>query len=573
MISLRFLLILTFSIFPTLLSGQESTDDRWKRSGSPETYVHHIELRDARGQVISGTGETNQIPNMEATCAPCHDVQRASGGLHGGKGPDGPAGEPWFLVDSRSGTRWPFHSRLWPGLATVEELDLDQESLRKKQGPFDAGGHHSISGQASDCLICHLQGSYDFQQRSQFIKDGKSDLAPFVAAGLFDSAGMRSESRFDTQNRVVLDLHADAGPQACLHCHTVTPAEESAENPHWTHAGDVHLAAGMSCVDCHRAGLDHHVVRGKDGEIHPSGVSVEALSCRGCHLPQGDPVMVSAPRPEHRGLPPFHLEAMTCTACHSGATQGEEGLSVWTSRAHDLGIAKQGRKAGDPPGIFSGILMKDDQDRWAPHYQAWPEGWIQTSGENQNAEVIPPGDLRTPLRRTLRVRGDLLEKIESTDDDPGRAERSLSAFLGQMKSPSALVTSGHAWERSPGDQLKPISNDLAAPVQWKLGHPVRPAAMSLGSNGCTDCHAPETPWPVLVSQPAPLIPMSAGGTISQTQHIDPKSLDTFDSSLWNFWKWVFPTRDLAKVYFTATGALVLLASLRWFLKAMEGNRP
>ena len=248
-------------------------------------------------------------------------------------------------------------------------------------------------------------------------------------------------------------------------------------------------------------------------------------------------------------------------------------MSVWTSRAHDLGIAKQGRKAGDPPGIFSGILLKDDQNRWAPHYQSWPEGWIQTSGENQEAEVIPPGDLRTPLRRTLRVRGDLLEKIASTEDDPGRAERSLSAFLGQMESPSALVTSGHAWERSPGDQLKPISSDLAAPVQWKLGHPVRPAAMSLGSNGCTDCHAPETPWPVLVSQPVPLIPMSAGGTISQTQHIDPKSLDTFDSSLWNFWEWVFPTRDLAKIYFTATGAMVLLASLRWFLKAMEGNRP
>ena len=70
-----------------------------------------------------------------------------------------------------------------------------------------------------------------------------------------------------------------------------------------------------------------------------------------------------------------------------------------------------------------------------------------------------------------------------------------------------------------------------------------------------------------------MIPMSAAGTISQTQHIDPESLDTFDSSLWNFWEWVCPTRDLAKVYFTATGALVLLASLRWFLKAMEGNRP
>ena len=570
---LRFLpLVAGWFVMCPIEAQDNAVADPWKRSGSPETYLHHIELRDSQGQVISATENSGQIPDMGATCAPCHDVDRASGGLHGGEGPNGSTGEPWFLTDSRSGTRWPFHSRLWPGMSSAEDLGLDQGDLQKRHGAFDPGGHHSFSGQSSDCLICHLRGSYNFEQRTDLIQAGKPDLAPFVAAGLIDESAALVSGRFDHQEKVTLDLRGDAGQEACLHCHSVTSAAVSDQRPRWAHAQDVHLAAGMSCVDCHRAGLDHHVVRGKDGEIHPSGVSVESLSCRGCHLPSGEPVMHSAPRPEHRGLPHFHLEAMTCTACHSGALQGEEGELIWTSRAHQLGIARQGRIATDPPAIHSGILLKDDQDRWAPHYQAWPEGWMHLSTEDQAAAVIPPADLRTPLRRTLRVRGNLLEKIAGTVEDPGRAERSLSAFLGQLDSPTALVTSGHAWQRSPGDQLKPVSHELAKPIQWKVGHPVRPASMSLGSNGCNDCHAPEESWPLLVSKPASLIPLAAADTVSVADHSDPRAITTFESPLWNFWKWIFPNRDLAKIYFAGCGILALIASMRLFLKAMEGSR-
>ena len=577
MIALRFLLLVagwTFGspLVSTLVAQDSDAADPWKRSGSPQTYLHQIELRDSQGQIITASENSGQIPDMGATCAPCHDVERASGGLHGGKGPDGPSGEPWFLTDSRSGTRWPFHSRPWPGLVQAEELGLDEESIQKKHGAYDPGGHHSFSGQASDCLVCHLRGSYNFEQRSKLIQDGRPDLAPFVAAGLFDASGATKSSRFDDEEKVTLNLQGDAGQEACLHCHTVTHATVSGERPRWTHAEDVHLAAGMSCVDCHRAGIDHHVVRGRDGEVHPTGAEVESLSCRGCHLPSGEPVMRSAPRPAHEGLPPFHLEAMTCTACHSGSVSGQEGEKVWTSRAHQLGLARQGRSADDPPAIYSGILQMDDQNRWAPHYQAWPEGWIRLPNEDQPAAVIPPGDLRTPLRRTLRVRGDLLEKIGGTTEDPGRAERSLSAFLGQLESPSALVTAGHAWKKSPGDLLKPATEELAGPVQWKVGHPVRPASMSLGSNGCTDCHAPEDPWPQLVSNPTPLIPLSALDSDDVALHSDPQAIATFQSSLWSLWEWVFPGRDLAKIYFAGCGALALIASLRLFLKAMEGGR-
>ncbi|MAJ29226.1 hypothetical protein CBD41_07355 [bacterium TMED181] len=574
MIRLQFLWAILWMVFPASLIGQDSSNQSpWKRTGSPETYIHQIELRDSRGQVISPDDPSGLQPDMAATCAPCHDVQSASGGLHGGQGTDGPNGEPWFLIDSRSGSRWPFHSRSWPGFLSTKDLGLTQDDLRKSHGSFDPGGSHSISGQNSDCLICHLSGEYQFEKRDRLIRQGKTELAPFVAAGLIDSSGKMPSHRYDTSAKVTLNLKADAGPSACLHCHSVKPAGFAESRPNWTHAEDVHLAAGMSCVDCHRSGIDHHIVRGKDGESHPSGVSVESLSCRGCHLPAGEVVMHSAPRPEHRGLPPFHIESMTCTACHSGSHPDQQGHKIWTSRAHQLGIAKQGRSSTDAPAIYSDIIAKDDQNRWAPHYQAWPEGWIRIADGDQPATAIPPSDLRTPLRRILRVRSHLLEKISSTTESPDKAERSLSAFLGQLDPPAALVTAGQAWEKAPGDLLKPIDptldQALAKPVDWKIGHPVRPAAMSLGINGCSDCHSTESAWPMLNSHPNPFIPITSANAGVHTKNNPDNDHPTFDSNLWNFWKVLFSGRDLAKFYFGGCAFLALLASLNMLFRSWD----
>jgi len=36
----------------------------------------------------------------------------------------------------------------------------------------------------------------------------------------------------------------------------------------------------MSCVDCHRNGIDHEVVRGYEGEINVRPVSQESLALR-----------------------------------------------------------------------------------------------------------------------------------------------------------------------------------------------------------------------------------------------------------------------------------------------------
>jgi hypothetical protein len=117
----------------------------------------------------------------------------------------------------------------------------------------------------------------------------------------------------------------------------------------WSQDEDVHLTAGLKCVDCHRNGLQHNIVRGYDREAAVSGNEMAAAtSCRGCHLgdengrrPEGG--RLGAPVPEHKGIPTIHFDKLTCTACHSGPWPGDKTLLAKTSRAHRLGTPNVGK--------------------------------------------------------------------------------------------------------------------------------------------------------------------------------------------------------------------------------------
>ncbi len=91
-------------------------------------------------------------------------------------------------------------------------------------------------------------------------------------------------SRFGRDGTVFMDLIREPSSNACYQCHSNRIVSDSGIEQRWIHDEDVHLRAGMACADCHRNGIDHHIVRGFDGEQNPSGQDVETLSCSGCHL-------------------------------------------------------------------------------------------------------------------------------------------------------------------------------------------------------------------------------------------------------------------------------------------------
>src|SRR5207244_11240622 len=43
---------------------------------------------------------------------------------------------------------------------------------------------------------------------------------------------------------------------------------------------DFHIRASMSCVDCHRNGVDHMIVRGYEGEVKDRAVTADMIELR-----------------------------------------------------------------------------------------------------------------------------------------------------------------------------------------------------------------------------------------------------------------------------------------------------
>ncbi len=48
---------------------------------------------------------------------------------------------------------------------------------------------------------------------------------------------------------------------------------------------DVHLNAGLKCVDCHRNGLDHNMTKGIADDNNDGS---SAFTCEGCHIQDSD---------------------------------------------------------------------------------------------------------------------------------------------------------------------------------------------------------------------------------------------------------------------------------------------
>lgn len=546
------LVVLLF--WSTSLFGQDST---WKRTDSDAPYFHNIQLRDSAGRVIDPSATDPAFPDLAATCAPCHDVEAAAGGLHAGDGPDARRGEPWFLLDARSATGLPVHHRSWPALNKPEDLGIVATNWSRIFGRHDTGGNAATTEAASDCLVCHLAGGYDFAKRIEHLDSGDPSSVPFIAAGLIDDDGNYDTPRFGSDGRVELELLADAGPGACLPCHTATTLENS-ENPRWLHDEDIHLSAGMTCVDCHRSGIAHHIVRGYEGESRPDGVDVSSLSCRGCHM-QDEGGHLGAPKPLHKGLPPFHLEEIQCTGCHSGPSPTSMGKRVWTSRAHKLGEPSQKRDPKTAPRIVSS-MKRDDSGKIGPVRLAWPDGWGMLD-EAGSIRPISPDLLRRPLRKALRVRANLAEEVIAKLPSNDAREMIHTALLQigeSIEEPGEPVffSGGRVLGIDPAGGVREIESTFASAVTWPISHPVRPARAAIGSGGCIDCHSNTSQWLTSAIGPTSMLPVP--GALAASSPLDENIVD---GDLWRSWSLLFSGRDMGKVYFSLCALLALSGSL------------
>ncbi|WP_182868068.1 hypothetical protein [Stieleria mannarensis] len=581
----------------------------YAHSDGDARFLHHIHLYDVNNRRIE-PDSTTPYSSLN-TCGRCHDYETISHGWHFNaflpESDDGRQGEPWIWTDSRTGTQLPLSYRDWDQTFDPRKIGIDQWAMVRQFGgripggglghapeEDESGGGEDDDADAADetaspsrwplsgsleidCLACHgVSGAYDFNARRDQIAEENFAWAATAAMkiGTIDGQVSRIKegadpddeatkeklpqvsydaSRFAADGTVFVDLIRQPQNNACYQCHSNRTVDADGIQPRWTHDQDVHLRAGMACVDCHRNGIDHHIVRAYPGEQHPSGKDMVTLSCAGCHMgadfvdelgrtgedhPQHDEYAtdqlagrLGSPHPAHAGLPALHFEKLSCTACHGGPLPRDQALGIMTSLAHSLG-EKGHRDGTELPRIAGPVYAKGDDGRVYPHRAVWPAFWA--SLVDGKLTPLDPSKVYDITRRALRVRSDFSSELlspklgssemkealgedryrtkpeEWTEEEAAKVEAAtkeageklfaekisaaIAALEEELDLPQAVyVSSGFVY--ASGDEPETVKkidvddNDAIDMIRWPMAHNVRPAGWSLGVTGCLECHS------------------------------------------------------------------------------------
>ncbi len=578
---------------------------RFAHSNSQARYVHWIELFDTANRKITAESKLPYSPLN--TCGRCHDYESISHGWHFNAFADtqqGRPSEPWVWTDVRTGTQLPLSYRRSAqqrvGVFDPRDVGLSAWEMTIQFGArFPGGGFSaqpaanqpddptvsprwSLAGEIEiDCMACHAgSGSYDFESRREQISSENLAWAATAAIHIGSVQGRVSRINddadamdpatitmlpqveydadcFAADGKVFFDVLREPENNACLECHSSAQVINGVIEPGWTHDEDVHLRAGMLCVDCHRNGISHHTVRGFEGESHPTGAAISTLSCSGCHLGTDEERNVAlrggrlgSPRPLHAGLPPVHFERLSCTACHAGPIPRGESLRMLTSLGHSLGASAH-RSGTESPFIQGPVFAKLDDGKIYPQRILWPAYWGRMDGSN--VKPLSPNDVYDWTRKSLRVRKDfVLEVASEAETFSEKILQSLDAIQKQGGVQQAVyVSTGRVYSK--GDSgLTVVSESVGGDesVRWPIAHNVRPSGWSLGVSGCRECHADGGK---IFDSTVQAIGPAPGDSPSFTM----ASLQGIDANQRLLWNQMFGGRDSFKLLIAAS--LMLLA--------------
>lgn len=537
------------------VAGQTSTTIGDVADGNRALPVHLIKLCDEFDHVIKLDEKPVMPFSAKQTCRKCHDYEKIRAGWHFNAADSsvhpGRAGEPWIFVDRQAAVQIPLSYRKWNGTYNPAALGLSTFKFLTTFGRHLPGGgvgenetlqdlndymRWQVSGSLDvNCQSCHNadpaqnQSEYGVQVLRQNFRWAAAASSGFTtvqgtAGEMPDSYDLYSavppeksnflpptvtynSSRFDVTGKVLFNVPRKMPYTQCSFCHSSKVIDPS-QPERWEGEEDVHLAAGMVCVDCHRNGLDHQMVRGYEGEAELNGKPAAAfLTCKGCHIGIDDTSIPrqgkkGAPRPQHLGIPPVHFERLACTACHSGPWPASATVRVKTSRAHALGIPKADKADDALPQIVAPVFAKQANGTYAPHNLFWPAFWGFRKDNDVTPilpEVVRPLVMEILSKDTTRVlsRWPILR-----ESDIHGILQCLQA-LDSTRAP-VYVSSGKLFSMGPDGKLETSDHEAATPYLWPLAHDVRPKAQSLGVRGCTDCHATDAPFhfgTVLVASP------------------------------------------------------------------------
>jgi len=591
---------------PSTVPGSQPLAGRVAERDRPTGICPPFTLKDEEGKTIDPVrGVNDTVPySPKQTCgaAGCHNYAKITEGFHFTQG----AGEPptedqkkrvlWASSPGNFGGNWcspgPLYRYLSPkrntSAATMDmtaftfltspcgachpgggSAEFDRENRRYDEwmkdpaSGFSPGGANAFDGDyhkaqwnqsgvmEADCLLCHLPG-YDYAERQRQLGNWNFRWAPVAGARLANVTGsvkdgqpvrvVYDKQRFQPDGTIEPGMVRSPRNEACLSCHA---------QPAWKKRGanfrartDVHLRAGLRCVDCHPAGSSATDPRIAGREVHqygkgddPSGLVRNDLdntmvTCGDCH----DTGRLGAPRAKHRGLPPLHLERIACQTCHIP----ERAVMPIQLQASDVfntapRIHAPGKKLWTfygPDGKFRNhygyleMMGYDDKptERFRPVLAAYKgkiypvnrvhNTWPGIEIDGQTGLMQPRmGDIfkmwtshradptKYPgLAKIVDDNGDGVPEVNRPEEIEALIS-SVTRMLSDIKYPmegkrvvwvmnDRVYRSGsqyrvmdkHDWEASPYGNVH------------KYNHDIYPAAAALGANGCKDCHRKDSPF-------------------------------------------------------------------------------
>jgi formate dehydrogenase gamma subunit len=397
----------------------------------------------------------------------------------------------------------------------------------------------------ADCLLCHMPG-YRYEERARQIGQWNFRWAATSGAGLATVKGAVKDNspvqvdylpeRFDSQGRPLLQLVRSPRNEACLSCHA---------QPGWKKRGanfrartDVHLRAGLRCVDCHAAGSSaedprisgwevHQIGKGDDpGGLVRNDLDNTVVECIDCHTSG----RLGAPIARHRGLPEIHLERIACQACHiperwvmpsevqagdvfNEAPWIQGSKRLWTFYGPDrrfrnhYGFIEMAGYDDKPTERFCPVLVRYKGKIYPVNrvHSAWPG--IEVEGEEA---LMQPrmGDLMSMWTQHRADPSRYPELAQITDDngdgvpEVNRPEEieALIASVTQLLHDVGYPMEGKrvVWVLNDrvyrsGTEFRTVGKEdwEASPFAnvHKYSHDISPARAALGANGCTDCHS------------------------------------------------------------------------------------
>jgi len=508
--------------------------------GSRAVPVHRITLYNEQGHSKEDEIFPDDEPllpfSMRQTCDFCHSYDIIGTGWHFNaadpNAASGRPGQPWILVDTRTATQIPLSYRPWSGTFRPHQLGLTPWKFVQQFGRHMPGGgvgeldsynpeeilRQDVSGKLEiNCMSCHDadpahdQAEFAIQIAHQNFRWAAA--ATCVFASVSGSAGDMSDTydpfmpeppqdtkkippavtyrknTFNHKNNVFFDIVRKMPAERCYFCHSNVDVDSNGLEK-WLSDEDVHLAAGLSCVDCHRNGLDHNIIRGYEDEAFIStNPLAPASSCEGCHTTG----RLGAPIPKHPGIPLVHFDKLTCTACHSGPWPQRKTIFTKTSRAHALGTFAANKSADALPHIIYPVFAKQQDGKIAPHKMLWPAFWAWSKDGR-----IEPIDLEIIKQTAGKIIGK--QRPPTSSGWLAVSQKQIIEVLKSLSSKKSAkgkpvyICGGNLYSFNEKGKLLCTEHAAAQPYLWPIAHNVRPAAQSLGVRRCEDCHSTDAPF-------------------------------------------------------------------------------